>query len=593
MQSSQGKRKVFGKKAKEKTPEKPKEDPPAAKSEPKPVKENPAAIMAALANDDSEDEEPVVKLRRKSIKSPPKKEETKKEDPKKEKKQIQPKLMDFVNKQEEKKKMEDLEPIPPEPTLEQEEPKEILQIHDPLVPGFTTADSEGRQYLTWTHMGAVMCRESASQFNYEVDFRDKSKYPSIIFKSHNQFYAASIGTSGVAFGSQYVSDQQPGIVHFRAFSALSTKSWNIALPAKESVVCMGVCDDIIVVATDANLLRIFTLGGSQLVPICLPASPVTLTARNRVFALVYNNALGCGLSCRIYNTSEKKLLVETQVCISELSELKWIGLSDKGTLVTMDTLDRVRGLFYDWGWSWVPLLEGKDVDPDNILWPVFVDHKTMQLFAARLIDLRTQPDCVDRPRLEPFKLQLPVCDQANDTDKSMTNHCETILREDLFNRFSGGLVIEPKREDNIKFNKQQNKRKLKFFQELCSKGLLDQALEIFQTVQNTAIIKKAIKVADFYNLSELKRRIERIISKREKEEAMRELSETSAPKSTPSFAKGKIENVSKAPEFQTPNTTSSSAKPTPTSFKPGSKRPNPFASSSSASKKSKPSIFSA
>eukprot|EP00493_Phyllostaurus_siculus_P003178 UN03192 len=101
---------------------------------------------------------------------------------------------------------------------------------------------------------------------------------------------------------------------------------------------MGVCDDIIVVATDANLIRIFTIGGSQLAPICLPASPVTLTARNRVFALVYNNALGCGLCCRIYNTSEKKLLVETQVCISELSELKWVGLSDKGTLVRLWTL---------------------------------------------------------------------------------------------------------------------------------------------------------------------------------------------------------------------------------------------------------------
>ena len=77
------------------------------------------------------------------------------------------------------------------------------------------------------------------------------------------------------------------------------------------------------------ILRIFTIGGSQLAPICLPASPITLTARNGVFALVYN-ALGCGLSCRIYNTSQKKLLVETQVCISELSELKWVGLSDKG-----------------------------------------------------------------------------------------------------------------------------------------------------------------------------------------------------------------------------------------------------------------------
>merc|ERR1719219_1966324 len=111
---------------------------------------------------------------------------------------------------------------------------------------------------------------------------------------------------------------------------------------------------------------------------------------------------------------------------------------------------------------------------------------------------------------------------------------------------------QPKKEDILKFDKKQNKRKLLLFQELCSKGLLDQGLELIQSVKNPTIISKAVLVADYYNLNQMKKRLEDLAARRERENVMRDLqlSKPKAPSSTPSFSMKKSEIASKLQSFK-------------------------------------------
>merc|ERR550534_155185 len=166
----------------------------------------------------------------------------------------------------------------------------------------------------------------------------------------------------------------------------------------------------------------------------------------------------------------------------------------------------------------------------------------------------------------------------------MTKKSEELLRQDIFHRYSRGIMNQPNKEDNFMFDKKQNKRKLLLFQELCSKGLLDQGLELIQSVKNPSIISKAVQIAGYYNLGEMKRRLEDLAARRERENVMLDLqlSKPKAPSSTPLFSK-KSEIASKAPELQTPSTTTSSKQPSSTK---GStvKRKNPFSSKSSSKK---------
>ena len=45
--------------------------------------------------------------------------------------------------------------------------------------------------------------------------------------------------------------------------------------------------DIIAVATDAGLLRFFTISGLQIATLCLQGPPVTMTARNNLLLIVF------------------------------------------------------------------------------------------------------------------------------------------------------------------------------------------------------------------------------------------------------------------------------------------------------------------
>ncbi len=74
-------------------------------------------------------------------------------------------------------------------------------------------------------------------------------------------------------------------VHFSSWG--SHKDWSIPLPGKESIVAVTIGNGWIAIATDKQLLRLFTIGGMQREVVSVPGHVTTLAAWGPRLSVVY------------------------------------------------------------------------------------------------------------------------------------------------------------------------------------------------------------------------------------------------------------------------------------------------------------------
>jgi len=406
------------------------------------------------------------------------------------------------------------------------------KLHLPFQSGYTKQDENKRQYLYWNEIGCILCHCLDSEYSYEVDFSDTTKYTNIRFRLPELMKYASIGESGVLFCGSKKTDEKNkrgGSIHFRAFNAVSTKVWTLTLPINESAVSCCVCGNYLAVGTNKLFLRLYNTCGSQIAIFSLPGPIVTLTCNNEKFAVVFNQ--GNGLSTRIYNTTTKNIEVETNLCLSYKSKLIWCQLTNSNVFITLDSNNIYRGLFNNWSWNWIPILNTQDIfkikptikdkmdiDEDEedvnsteyIFWPVFVDTELMQIFGAKIDKIIKYPDVAVRPKLEPIAMSLPLCMIPRDNKEcDIQKTTDEYLRSDLFHPVTdkaSGLKAD--------------KLKMVLFQKYAEKGLLDNALNIVNKIININVLKKTIKIAQYFEQNKLVKQVKNIIQIKEAEKKM-------------------------------------------------------------------------
>ena len=74
-------------------------------------------------------------------------------------------------------------------------------------------------------------------------------------------------------------------VHFGSWD--SNRDWSVSLAAKESICSVAVGDGWIAIATNKQMLRLFSVGGVQREVISVPGRPVTLSGWGGRLAIVY------------------------------------------------------------------------------------------------------------------------------------------------------------------------------------------------------------------------------------------------------------------------------------------------------------------
>ena len=81
-----------------------------------------------------------------------------------------------------------------------------------------------------------------------------------------------------------------------------------------------------------------------------------------LIAIIYHSGIPLfdsqQLKCKIIDTKTYATLFDGQCPISHASELNWVGFSEEGMLITMDTNGVVNGLNFK-NWKWLPLIDLK------------------------------------------------------------------------------------------------------------------------------------------------------------------------------------------------------------------------------------------
>lgn len=395
--------------------------------------------------------------------------------------------------------------------------KETVQLD------LTKSGKKDKRYLNWCSMCIITRKNNDfGSYIYKIDFSNKKKYKNVKFHHIVKFVIASAGSSGIVFGSKFIGNR-PSFVHFYSLNCNTTKvykkinTWDIILPQPESVQVNCVCDECVIIGTNTNMLRIFSIGGIEEAIILIPGKLITSCSYGFFFAIIFEKKNKSGLMVRIYDTKRKKILVETEVCLSLNSKLKWCQFSDKQILMTIDTKNIIRGLFPNWSWTWTPLLN-LSKGTKLILWPIFVDG--MKIYCAEIKKnvnpLQNYIYNTNYPKLEAFNFKLPVCKFLKDEKGELRKLTEEILRSELFIEINNIFSSKNGLKKKSLLEKKNNKTKILLFQKLIEVGLLDTAFVVSKTITSIKILKKIINVANFFNQFSLAEKINKFLLTKKK-----------------------------------------------------------------------------
>ena len=232
-------------------------------------------------------------------------------------------------------------------------------------PGSTILKSQ-RRYLSFNLIGVIYSIIQDAYSTIHVEFHDTS-IKSFHISDHYGYNIAALGSNGSVFACPG-SATNPSTIFYRPISNwTSSNEWVMQLNEIENASVVGVTKKYVVVATDLNYVRFYSLGGVQLFIYSLSGSMVSISSSEdscSVFTSVSGN-----INAIIYDLD---MQVESKIdCgLSRNSTLEWVGYSFSGDLLTWDS-DGVLRVYYKSGW--VPLLDTRTRKvKGDVYWPVGV-----------------------------------------------------------------------------------------------------------------------------------------------------------------------------------------------------------------------------
>jgi hypothetical protein len=115
--------------------------------------------------------------------------------------------------------------------------------------------------------------------------------------------------------------------------------WSVELPHGENPVCLAFADSVVLVATDALLLRILSEAGSHIATIGLPGLPIALAGRGPL-ALVVCEQAGA-VSAILFSLADSAVLLSLPVPLLPDVSVHWAGITPDGSPAIYDTQGRL------------------------------------------------------------------------------------------------------------------------------------------------------------------------------------------------------------------------------------------------------------
>lgn len=285
----------------------------------------------------------------------------------------------------------------------------VFHAQTPFQSGETPRSLEHR-YMVWNHVGIVRAHTTSTENAIEVEFHDASIHHGLHMVNHLNHTIASLSSSVLALCNESSSK----LVCIMLGGSGGSREWSVSMPNCEEIQCVAASSKLVVVATDARFLRIFSPMGTQREVISLPGPVISIAAHNNRILVAYLSsapsedqhismmlieAIGLNLRCR-----------DVRLAMAPNAKLTWIGYTDRGSPATYDSTGMLR-MFSTRSNLWLPIcdttLHTKGAS-DNFF--IIEVSEATQNVRAILCRGTSYPVITPKPMVSELKMQIPVCD---------------------------------------------------------------------------------------------------------------------------------------------------------------------------------------
>jgi hypothetical protein len=316
----------------------------------------------------------------------------------------------------------------------------------PAQPPFQPSATDGkRRFLVWNTVGSMVSREEATHSQIELQFADSTRHRKAMIRDHFNFTLGALGENACFLGARSVDaskmpipepeeedddgtgikkpkedkaqpeNSRPSVIAWRPHISATwagNSEWTIRLPGNEEVECLAIGGNWGAVATNQQWVRIFSYSGTQRYMFSLPGPVVTMVGNGAVLAVIYHASAphfqSQNLAVIILDIDSRRRLHEGPVPLTPQSFMTWIGFTDLGMLVTMDSDGIIRGMSRQWDLTWTPLLltSNERKHSSDTFWPVgIIDDKLVCVTLKGGIE---QPNPLPKPVLNHVTLRMPL-----------------------------------------------------------------------------------------------------------------------------------------------------------------------------------------
>ncbi|XP_053622607.1 WD repeat and HMG-box DNA-binding protein 1 [Plodia interpunctella] len=358
-----------------------------------------------------------------------------------------------------------LGPQPEAEPLRRPRDRGLASPQPPFQPSATPANLEHR-YLCWNDVGIVRCHTMENgESTIDVEFHDTNVHHGITLNNYLNHTMASLSTTVLALACETPSK----LVCISLVG--SSKEWSVSMPDTEQIVCLSAAAAVVACATDARLLRLFTVLGTQRQVISLCGPAVCLASYNTSVMVVYHRTdpgvIDQHLSMDIITVNGRQARSKTvAVALSAGARLRWLGAARAPAAAdsagVLRLCDVSSGL-------WLPVAHTATHSKGlSDSWFIVSVSESSQTVRAILCRGTSFPATVPKPIVVELPFQIPLCEL--ESEKSQLE--ERLLR-------GGG----------------ERETALKLFALACRSEIEQRALELMELLKDDRLLPLAAKYA--------------------------------------------------------------------------------------------------
>ena len=405
----------------------------------------------------------------------------------------------------------------------------------PFQPASTPPDpTTRRRYLAYNLTGSVVSTppsDHAPFHSIEIVFADSATHRTQRLKDHYGFSLSALGEHGCALAKVWESSQRPSVVFYRELAAWTANSdWTVHLPSPETATALAVTNKHVAVATDRQWVRLLSFSGRQCAVLSMPGPVIAMAGGRDALCVVYaagmplpNNQL---LHARVLDPQRAHAAIDVPLPLSPGATLTWLGYSDRGGLLAMDSSGVLRLLSTRWGGQWAAVLDLSRKPGKDVHWPVGLIDDKLMCAVLKAGSGQKVPSTLSRPVLTALPVELPFVQTESSSVEQQHARTDLMLYEAQYaahassaSASASGSALQPfKFQPSVKEQASLDKLLLPVIQLAIKHDAGSRALDLTAQLCLQRSMESALTLAQTNRKVHLASRISLLLGERRKQE---------------------------------------------------------------------------